>query len=207
MLHRIRFAPSRRQRGQAIVELALSITFIMFLLSAAIDLGLAYKTYQSLVNATAEASSYLSQNPLAGAGTPAQRRANANNIAINNFRFETGEDGRVRSIGSMRDLNANGKDDLGTGGAGDGMTAATLQSGGWIVIDETTDASFSNSFNINNYTPSTVCANRMRYEPSTGNRCYVVVKAQIIYKPFFALAPVIGDEVRIRAYSVKPISS
>ncbi len=53
----------RHRSGQALVEMAISVTVLALLLAAAIDLGLAYKTYQTLVNATAEASSYLDLNP------------------------------------------------------------------------------------------------------------------------------------------------
>ena len=50
--------------GQALIELALALTLIAMFLRAAVDLGLAYKAYQTLLNSTAEASSYLSLNPV-----------------------------------------------------------------------------------------------------------------------------------------------
>jgi Flp pilus assembly protein TadG len=48
----------RRQRGQAIVEFALSVTLIFFMLSAAVDLGLAFFAYQGIVSAAQEGVSY-----------------------------------------------------------------------------------------------------------------------------------------------------
>jgi hypothetical protein len=91
-----RCSAGRRRPGQALVELSLSITFIALLLGAAIDLGLAYKTYQTLMNATAEASSFLALNPKVNCDanptwcTGTDEIGGADREARNRFREEQG---------------------------------------------------------------------------------------------------------------------
>ena len=210
--------------GQALVELALSLTLLALLLGAAIDLGLIYKTYQTLANATAEASSFLAEQPLITCATctsTSSKITNANNQAINNFRFESGEDTRLRPVASMRDLNADNKDDLGTvANGGNGWDAAYLQAASWLQFTMISDNQFTSAFNIStldlgantnpNTNPPVGCGARPRYElpiPSSGypNRCYILVRAKAIYRPFL-LAPFFGKEFTVRAYAIKPIS-
>src|SRR3954452_2099672 len=100
--------------GQALIELALAVTIIAMFLSAAVDLGLAYKGYQTLLNATAEATSYLSLNPVLNCavhlcpdGTPssgADREAR--------IRFRTEQSGVLHGSTSTMDLDGSGVDDV-----------------------------------------------------------------------------------------------
>src|SRR5436190_20706134 len=83
-------------------------------LSAAVDLGLEYKAYQTLLNATAEATSYLSLNPfincethLCPDGTPssgADREAR--------LRFRDEQSGVLHGSTSTMDLDGSGTDDV-----------------------------------------------------------------------------------------------
>ena len=53
----------QNERGQSMVELALTITFLMILLAGTIDLGRAFFTWQALRDAAQEGASYGSFKP------------------------------------------------------------------------------------------------------------------------------------------------
>jgi Flp pilus assembly protein TadG len=56
--------PSRAaQRGQSLVEMAVSLTMLLMLLAGVIDIGRAYYTYLSLRDAAAEGAAYGSIHP------------------------------------------------------------------------------------------------------------------------------------------------
>jgi Flp pilus assembly protein TadG len=52
----------RRQRGQSLVELAISLTVILILLSGAVDFGMAFFSYTALRDAAQEGALYASIN-------------------------------------------------------------------------------------------------------------------------------------------------
>src|SRR6266576_736055 len=90
---RLHHLASASAPGQALIELILSLSFLMLMLGAVIDGGMMYKTYQTLANATAEASTFLAEQPLITCSTcttTSSKIAKANSLAINNFRFESG---------------------------------------------------------------------------------------------------------------------
>ena len=53
----------RSQRGQSMVELALSFTMLMFMLSATVDIGRAFYAYIAIRDAAQEGAAYGSLNP------------------------------------------------------------------------------------------------------------------------------------------------
>jgi len=57
--------PSQNERGQSMVELALTITILMVLLAGTIDLGRAFFTWLAMRDAAQEGASYASINPSA----------------------------------------------------------------------------------------------------------------------------------------------
>ena len=189
----------RHKSGQAIVELALSVTFLAFLFAAAVDLGIAYKSYQTLMNATAEASTYLSVQPLMACGATCNGKAPADREARARFRNEQGGD--IRGSSSTLDLDSNNVDDLGEHGWG------------WIeqrvLIDEADSTQIQvtgSTFAVgNSFTRTTNpdCLARASID-SNGRQCYIVVRSVIIYHPF-AISPAVGSEMTIRAISVKPL--
>jgi hypothetical protein len=188
-----------------LIEFALIATIIAMLLSAAIDLGIAFKSYQMLINGAAEATSYLAFNPLvnceSGAytcpdGTPA---SGADREALIGFRTE--QSGVVRGVTTTMDLDDNGVDDL------------SEHSWGWIAsqvriqeADSTQVTAGNHDFAVGSTFDGTGDANcraRKRFDTS-GGQCFIVVRVQMTYRPF-VLKPILGDAMTIRAISVKPI--
>lgn len=190
----------RHKSGQAIVELALSITFLAFLFAAAVDLGIAYKSYQTLMNATAEATTYLSVQPLMSGGcATCDPRAPADREARTRFRNEQGGD--IRGSASTLDLDSNNVDDLGEHGWGWIEQRVLIDEADSTQIEVTGDTfAVGNSFTR---TTNPDCLQRKAFD-NNGRQCYIVVRSVIIYHPF-AISPAVGSEMTIRAISVKPL--
>lgn len=197
---------ARRTAGQAIVELTLALTFLAYLFAAAVDLGLAFKSYQTLVNATAEASSYLAIRPAISCGantTPECAREAADREARIRFRGEQGD--RLRSFGgSTLDLNGDEQDDRTMVPAGFASFEDFIRARVQIKVADATQVTTTNSnFAVGgNFTESVAC--RDRHVAGLNGQCYIVVLSEITYRPF-AIAPAVGDTMTIRAISVKPI--
>ena len=197
-LQRSMLAP-RARRGQALVELALTLTLLVMLLGAAVDLGLAYKTYQTLTNATAEASTYLSLEPIVNCGAAGcDQIGPANEEARKRFREEQGS--TLRGLASTLDLDANGQvDDM-------SITTNRVQ----IKVADSSQINVgSSNFALDpNLLPSggNCEARDKRSYTTTGTvrQCFIVVYATMTYKPFF-IKPFVGSEMTITAISVKPI--
>jgi hypothetical protein len=207
--------PQRSQSGQAILELALSVTFLAFIFAAAVDLGIAYKSYQTLVSATAEAGNYLTLYPV---GTCQDNSidqvanptgyANCINTAADveaRIRFRGEQGNQLRGTASTLDLDANGRDDLSSTGDNYGTN--------WIVPMVQIDEADSTQVTIGNdnfatvadgYNPSATNAGCQQRKNLSSGQCFIVIRSQIIYRPF-AISPVVGNTMTIRATSVQPI--
>jgi Flp pilus assembly protein TadG len=170
-----------RRPGQALIELALTIALLSLFLMAAIDAGLAYKSYQTLVNAAAEASSYLAQNPYAG-DPPTKSSADANAIAA----FRNEQSGT--RVGTSSSANATIQIDMAD------SSQVSLGSGGVYGVSDSFNPAATRS----------ACRVDRRNADDAGNPCYVVVRATIVYRPFL-LTPFFGSAMTIRAVAVKPI--
>jgi hypothetical protein len=197
----------RRRAGQAVVELALSMTVIAMILGAAVDLGLAFKAYQTLINASAEASSFLDQNPTANCGTiGCDAYAEADRLARERFRTEQGE--TRRGAISTLDLNANGVDDLSeAGGAALVASMVQIDAADNTQIDATGPEDFALNGTFNPAATDAQCRQRVAIPRSTNpnvQSCYIVIRAQMLYRPF-VLRPLLGETMTIRAISVRRI--
>lgn len=189
----------RHKSGQAIVELALAVTFLAFLFAAAVDLGIAYKSYQTLMNATAEASTSLSVRPSMQECTTCDGKGPADRMARERFRNEQGGD--IRGSASTLDLDSNNVDDLAEHGWA------------WIeqrvLIDEADSTQIQvtgSTFAVGNSFTRTTNPDCLARQPidRNGRQCFIVVRSVIIYHPF-AISPAVGSEMTIRAISVKPL--
>lgn len=209
---------SRHASGQAIVELTLALTFLTFLFAAAVDLGLAFKSYQTLINASAEASGYLKIRPVVGCDPNASKCDPDPNLAIYRadkearvrFRGEQGD--KMGGFGNTLDLNADGKDD--------NTQYGETWFADWIKIDAAdesqlnatqSDFAVGSTFEPTATHPSCIARNGIYTITNSAGlkearQCFLVVRTKIIYKPF-AIAPAVGKEMTIRALSVVPITS
>jgi len=164
----------RKKPGQSLVEFALSATLLFLMLSAIIDLGLAYFAYQGLAGAAQEGASYAALFPTNG--------NTVNDAAIRQrVRYEAGADlnlpHRARFINLM-DLNNNKKDDFTVDPAtvladyiriSVVQNSANAQVGGAIPCDST----------------STPPRRTVQY-------CDMVVTVRYRYTPFFSGASLLG---------------
>ncbi len=191
--HRLNARDAYKQSGQALVELALSLTLLAMLLGAAVDIGLAYKAHQTLTNATAEASTYLSLRPI----DPTAAAADA--AARERFRNEQGT--TLRGLASTLDLDANG--------VVDDMSITTNRVNIMVADSSQVTIGSSNFALVPSLLPSSSnceARDKRSYTTTTGavRQCFIVVYATMTYKPFF-IRPFVGSEMTITAISVKPI--
>lgn len=162
----------RKKAGQALVEFALSITLIFLLLSAIIDLGLAFFAYQGISGAAQEGAAYGALFPQVG---------NTFNTAgiRDRARYEAGSDQtlahRARFV-NLLDLD------------NDKIETDTADEQARIVV-----AVVQNTANPNNVIP---CAG----DAATPKFCDVRVRVEYVYKPFFSAASLLGaSQITIHA--------
>ena len=72
-------AKLRSERGQSLVEIAISLTVIMMLMVGAVDFSVAYFTYTALEDAAQEGALYGSINPMDTAGIVTRVRSASTN--------------------------------------------------------------------------------------------------------------------------------
>lgn len=164
--------PARRARGQAVVEFALASIVLFLLLTAVVDLGLMFLTYQTMISAVKEGLSYGAYRPVEpNPSNPGSPLANDTNIRYrirhSNIDPATGEPSI--SFVNLGDLNHNDLDDAGEAGL----------LGQYIAISAYQDA--------NQNAP---CNSRAR-------NCWLRIDMRYDYHFIFPLAPVFGDTFEI----------
>lgn len=81
----------KRERGQSLVELAISMVILLYLLSGAVQFGLGFFQYVQLRDAAQEGALYGSMNPTDTAGIEARiRGASSSPIDLSNDDVTTG---------------------------------------------------------------------------------------------------------------------
>lgn len=80
----------RNERGQSLVELAISLTVIMILLAGAVDFSMAYFSFSAMQDAAQEGALYGSINPTDTAGiTTRVRNASSNPVDLSDSSLVT----------------------------------------------------------------------------------------------------------------------
>ncbi len=159
----------RKRAGQALVEFALTVTLLFFLLTATIDFGLAFFAYQGIAGAAQEGVSYAAFKPLAASGnTPV-----VNDVEIRQrVRNEAGVNGnapnRARFV-NLFNLNTDSSDD-----------SAEVQAE-YIKI-----TAVANNANVGFTTCGAAASERKT------NYCDMVVEVVYDYRPFFAARGLLG---------------
>ncbi len=180
--------PKRKRPGQSLVEFALSITLLFMLMSAIIDLGLAFFAYQGIAGAAQEGAVYAAFNPVISnaSGGPAvndaevrSRVRNEAGVAANDF------PNRARFV-RLHDLNNDKVDDI-------GQPAVLTER---IVISTISNASNTGLAPCNDTVPQ-----------RTVQFCDMRVRVRYTYKPFFYAAGLLGaGEITISATRQSTIS-
>lgn len=194
----------RHQRsGQALIEFALMISLLMLLVAAAIDLGGAFRAYQTLMNATAEASSYLTIEPLTNCAIqtcPGGTSASGSDQEAR-VRFRQEQTTAPYGLLTTMDLDSSGQDDLAEHGW-DWIAARVKihEADSSQVTVENSNFGLGSSFSG---TSNPDCHARKRFDSSKG-QCFIVVQAEYTYRPL-VLSWILGKTMTIRATSVKAI--
>jgi len=169
----------RSNKGQAVVEFALTATLIFFLLAATVDLGLIFFTVQGLHNAAQEGGNYGS------------RFLNANGTDLdyaeirNRVRHEAGN--RSTGFANLLDLNNNGIDDDSEDHAHIGDATGTSLFPTYIDIKPLQDP--DGDGDPLNDDPRTTCTSVA--DPTQLCYLYIVVSAD--YNFLFPLAPAFAN--------------
>lgn len=192
MLHR-----KEHTAGQALVEVALAITLIFFLLSAAVDLGLMFFTLQGLRTAAQEGAAF---------GSYPVQVMNADG-SLN--RVDLNYDEIVRRVrGSAGAPSAGFVDfqDLDNDGVADVSEAEPAHTnprdaGAWIYVQ------LLGGSDPNNLTGT--CATNVRGSGMQlgGRNCWIRVTVRYNYELFFPFAPSFGRTFRLQAVQTTPIRS
>lgn len=186
-----------RARAQALVEFALAATLIFFLLAAVVDIGMMYFTLQALRVAAQEGAtfgSYPQQKPDGSVDLPYSE-------IVYRIYDSAGEQGS--GFANLRDLNANGKDDLNV----DRLHDNVWDPNAYIVIE--------NLKGLDPQNLSPACRGDQRgVELQNGGLsstgipiCWIRVTVRYDYRLFFPFAPAFTDTVRLQASHLMPIRS
>ncbi len=180
---------TRKSPGQSLVEFTLSATLIFVILSATIDVGLAFFAYQGIAGAAQEGAAYAAYSPVT--------RDNNNNAIVNDaevrsrVRNEAGvaaDDfaNRARFV-SLHDLN-NDKTDDSTQPA--------------VLTDFIRVSSLANGSNPGGVAP---CNDTIPIR--TAQFCDMRVVVRYTYRPFFSAAGLLGaGEIELSATRQATIS-
>lgn len=193
-----------RAPAQALIEFALASTVIFFLLAATVDLGLIYFTMQALRVAAQEGATY-------GSYPKAQMNdTNHDGIGDQLVRLDFDYSGIVYRVygaageqntgfANLRDLNANGKDDLNVDRLHDTMTT---DPNAYIYVE-----------NLQGFNPQNLSSAGCRGDipgmglQDGGQGCWIRVTVRYEYRFVFPLAPAFADTVRLQASHLTPVRS
>jgi hypothetical protein len=189
---------SRRAAGQALVELALAITFIFLLLAAAVDLGLMFFTLQGMRAAAQEGATFGSY-PVAVMNND----GTINRVDLDYTRIVQ----RIRNAGgtnstgfaNLQDLDSNGVRDEFEGG--NPAHANPRSPDSWIYIELLGGA------NANNLTGT--CATNVSGAGMQlgGRNCWIRVTVRYNYRLQFPFAPSFGNTFRLQVRQTMPVRS
>lgn len=177
------------QRGQAIVEFALSATLIFFLLCATIDLGLIFFAVQGMHNAAQEGGTYGSRWLETVGG---KRVLNTTEIR-KRVRHESGEQGGIGFV-NLLDLNGDGVDDEGQSGVIDQYISVQM-----LSDSPDYDGNPLNNGTAPDYSP---CDNAATAGPGG---CYAYVTIRANHNLVFPLSPVFTDTIQLTSAFMVPI--
>jgi hypothetical protein len=187
----------RRKPGQALVELALMITLIFFLLAAAVDLGLIFFTLQGMRTAAQEGATFGSYpvRVLNNNGTLNRVDLNYTEI-VRRVRYSGGQ--QATGFANLQDLDGNRVRDETEAGQ---LHTNPRNAGAWIFVEL---LGGTNPSNLTGTCATDVARSGMQ---AGGRNCWIRVTVRYNYNFIFPLAPSFGDTVRLQVRQVMPIRS
>jgi hypothetical protein len=196
-MKRIMSRRHRRTPGQALVELALAITLIFFLLAATVDIGLIYFTLQAMRTASQEGAAFGSYpvSVLNPNGTLNRVDLNDSEI-VRRVRYSGGQNST--GFADLQDLDGNGvRDETESVPAHNNPRDPNA----WIFVE------LLGGNNPSNLTGTCPTSTPMQGMQNGGRDCWIRVTVRYNYRVQFPIAPVFGRNVRLQVRTVMPIRS
>jgi hypothetical protein len=215
----------RRERGQSMVEMALALPILLLLLAGAVEIGMYYNTYLTLVDATREAARYSAN------GTPASQDSNndcestedffkkAACLAMQNLPGVTFDPVRDDIVVSLI-LHRKGEDHIwkrviDSYPAGLPMpddVLATPSITGWSRCRSLPIAGSAGCVPAESRLPNSVIEDRLKQSPdwlTAPKSAYALVEIYHVHRQFLGLIPpslpFLPQEVVMHAYSIMPV--
>lgn len=188
----------RRTAGQALVELALSITLIFFLLAAAVDLGLMFFTLQGMRTAAQEGANFGSYPVQVLNSDGSLNRVDLNYTQIVQ-RVRNSSGANSTGFANLQDLDNNGVRDDAEGS--NVLHANPRNASSWIYVELLGGA---NPNNLTGTCATNVAGSGMQLG---GRNCWIRVTVRYNYRLQFPLAPSFGSTFRLQVRQTMPIRS
>lgn len=192
--------------GQAIVEFALASTIILFLLSAAVDLGLIFFTMQALNNAAQEGAAFGARH----LATTDQGVLLVNQNEIRNrVRLESGSGGGIGYV-NLLDLNNNDQEDISRDADGPQRLGRepdyVEQDGGEDVVEKYITIDLLIDKNADGKADN-IDAGCLQQPPGSPRvPCFLRVTVRYEYHLVFPFAPAFGDKITLSASHTERVS-
>ncbi len=214
-----------RERGQSMVEMALTLPILLLILAGGVEVGMYYNTYLTLVDATREGARYSAN------GTPASRDSLTDCSETNDF-FKKAACLTMQNLpgvtfNPVRDdivvslvLIKNGevfKRVIDSYDSGQPLPDSVLGSGGWsrcrsLPSTSNPDTSSPGCTPAESRLPNSVIVDRIHQFPdwvTAPKSAYVVVEIYHVHHQFLGLIPpgltFLPQEVVMHAYSIMPV--
>ncbi|MCX7853472.1 MAG: TadE/TadG family type IV pilus assembly protein [Anaerolineae bacterium] len=127
------FLSGRRERGNALVELALTLPLLLMLTLGAIELGRGLNTYLALVNASREGARWWSTHPSDWNGALARVRTEAARAGVTNPTVERSPASGTPAVGTSVTVRVRHNHPLGFG-AVTGVTVLPMRAETTMVV-------------------------------------------------------------------------
>lgn len=214
----------RRERGQSMVEMALALPILLLILAGAVEIGMYFNTYLTLVDATREAARYSAN------GSPASRDAITDCALTEDFfkkaacltmqnlpgvAFDPVRDDIVVSLILIRSDGIVDKRIVDSYPAGIPVPDSVLGSGGWsrcrsLPATTNPDTNGAGCIPAETRLPNSVIEARfVQFGGPAPKSAYVLVEIYHVHHQFLGLIPpglaFLPQEAVMHAYSIMPV--
>ena len=209
-----------RERGQSMVEMAISLPILLVLLVGAVEVGMYYNTYMTLTDATRAAARYSAN------GSPASKDSSndcgvtedffkkAACLAMQNLpgvKFDPVRDDIVVSLFLIKKGEVKRRI-VDSYPAGQSVPASVLGTGGWSRCRSLPVLGSAGCVPAESRFPNSVIVDRLKQFPNWAtapDSAYVLVEIYHVHHQFLGLIPpglaFLPQEVVMHAYSIMPV--